>query len=191
MKDFGKNKKKIKEAREKLLDFYKNNQKKVIFDIEGLSHDEVSKIIFGNLFSALSIMIRYFISIFMYVLPFPGIKVFFYRMIGVKIGKNVYIGPAVYIDIINPKLITIGNNVMIGMGVSMVIHERTMKTLSVGRIDIKDNATIGGDTLIRPGVSIGEGAELDAKLNVTSSVRKDEKIVNYRNYRSLDEKSIF
>lgn len=190
MKDSGRIKGKITTAREKLLNFYKNDQKKVILDIEGLSHDEVSEIIFGNPFSSLLIMIRYCLSTIMYPMPFSSLKVFFYRLFGAKIGVNVYIGPAVYLDIIKPRLITIGNNVMLGMGTSMVIHERTMKTLTVGRIEIKDNVTIGGITLIRPGVTISDNAEVDAMLNVTKNVMKGEKLVNYRNYRNIDEESI-
>ena len=126
-------------------------------------------------------MFRYFLFLLLYICPVPELKTFFYRSTGMSIGKNVYIAPTVYIDVINPALIEIKDNVMIGMGVSLIIHERTLKTFTIGRIKIGYNVSIGGSTLIRNGVSIGDNAELDSMLNITKNVRTDETIIHQRN----------
>ena len=181
----------IREARKRIAEFPKTGQKKLMIDIAGLSHREVAKIIYGGIISRICIMLRYCIAVLLYPLSFSSVKIFVYRLMGVKIGRNVYIGPAVYVDVLNPRLITIGNNIMIGMGVTMVIHERTMKTLTIGRIEIKDNVTIGGATLVRAGITIENGAEIDALVNLNKNIRKHAKIINLNGKEISDETGFF
>jgi acetyltransferase-like isoleucine patch superfamily enzyme len=42
--------------------------------------------------------------------PFPGIAAAIHRMRGVKIGKDVFIGDNVHLDLLHPELITIEDN---------------------------------------------------------------------------------
>lgn len=178
MKDSGTRKNKIALGRRKLREFLRSGRMKVIIDIGGLRHSDVEKILYGNPFKALATMIRYMISATLWGLPFSGLKIMFYRLCGVKIGSNVYIGPAVYLDMLKPSLISIGDDVMIGMKVNIMIHERTMKTLSIGRVTIGNGVTIGGGAIIRHATNIGDNAEIDMLCNVRRSVRKNERVVN-------------
>ncbi|KYK21133.1 hypothetical protein AYK21_05220 [Thermoplasmatales archaeon SG8-52-2] len=57
------------------------------------------------------------------VIPFIKMKNSLYRMIGVKIGKNVVIAAYVVIDPFFPELITIEDNVIIGVGAIILAHE--------------------------------------------------------------------
>ena len=50
------------------------------------------------------------------IIPFIEIKNSMYRMIGVKIGKNVVIAAYTIIDPFFPELITIEDNVIVGVG---------------------------------------------------------------------------
>jgi acetyltransferase-like isoleucine patch superfamily enzyme len=178
MKDSGTNKKRINEFRKAIRDFYRSGKMKIIIDIEGLTHKEVEKIVYGNVFNAFKKMILYILSAVLYSLPFSGLKILFYRMCGAKIGKNVYFGPAVYLDMMNPSLITIGDNSMIGMHVSIMVHERTMKTLSIGRVTIGKGVTIGGAAIVRHATNIGDDAEVDMLCNVHRSVKRGSRVAN-------------
>jgi acetyltransferase-like isoleucine patch superfamily enzyme len=178
MKDSGMRKNKILLGRTALMDFCRSDRRKVIIDIEGLTHNDVEKILYGNSFNALITMLRYMISAILYGLPFSGLKIIFYRICGVTIGKNVYFGPAVYLDMLKPSLISIGDNVMVGMKVNIMIHERTMKTLSIGRVRIGNGVTLGGAAIIRHAVTIGDNAEIDMLCSVRRSVRKNERVAN-------------
>jgi len=182
MKDSGSDvKARLKKSRKEILDFYRSSRKKIVIDIQGLSHQRVGRIVDGGPWSGFRALVRYSISTILYPMPFSRIKVLFYRMCGMKIGKNVYIAPAVYIDILRPQLISIGDNVMIGMGANIAAHERTLRILSMGRVRIGNNVTIGGMTIIRNGVTIGDDVEIDMKCNITKSVPRGRRIVAYRN----------
>jgi acetyltransferase-like isoleucine patch superfamily enzyme len=190
MNGSGDHKSRIREARAQLEAFYASRERKIIFDIDGLSHKEVSKILYGGLFSRLGMMVRYWIALALYSFPASGIKTWFYRRCGVSIGKEVYISPSVYFDAINPSLITIGDRVMIGMGAKFVVHERTMKKLSVGRINIGNDVTLGGMAIVRHAVTIGDRAEIDMMCIVGRSVPSDTKLVTTRSGIRLYAKNL-
>jgi acetyltransferase-like isoleucine patch superfamily enzyme len=186
----GTNKQRIRDARRAVLAFFRSDGLKTVIDIKGLSHAEVEKITYGNLLSRILMSIRYFLSIMLYPLPFSGLKTFFYRLCGVRIGKNVYISPAVYIDMINPALVTIGNNVMIGMGATIAVHERTMETLSLGRVSIGNNVTIGGLSVLRHATAVGDNARIDMMCNITRNVPPNATALGCRNGIPLHGKDL-
>lgn len=97
-------------------------------------------------------------------------------MIGVKIGKNVVIAPYVQIDPFFPELITIDDNVIIGWGASIFTHEFTQDKIRKGKVHIKKRAVIGGYSLIRSGVTIGEKAVVAAKSFVNKDVQDHESV---------------
>jgi len=97
------------------------------------------------------------------IVPFIEIKNSLYRMIGVKIGKNVVIAAYVIIDPFFPELITIEDNVIIGVGTTILAHEYSQKKLIKGKIHIKKRALIGAGSLIRCGITVGEHAVVGAK----------------------------
>jgi len=77
------------------------------------------------------------------VIPFIEIKNSLYRMIGVKIGKNVVIAAYTIIDPFFPELITIEDNVIVGVGATILAHEYTQEKLRKGREKKKKRALIG------------------------------------------------
>jgi acetyltransferase-like isoleucine patch superfamily enzyme len=181
MNDSGMRKQRIRDGRRAVLAFFRSKNLKTIIDIKGLAHADVEKIVFGNPAAQMLMAVRFLVSMMLYPLPFSGLKVLFFRLCGARIGKNVYISPGVYIDMINPALLTIGNNVMIGMAANIAVHERTMETLSLGRVTIGSEVTIGGLTIIRHATTIGDHARIDMMCNITKSVPPHTAIIGNRN----------
>jgi len=104
------------------------------------------------------------------VVPFIGIKNSLYRMIGVKIGKNVVIAAYTVIDPFFPELIAIDDNVIVGVGAIILAHEYTQEKLRKGRVHIKKRALIGAGSLIRCGITVGEHSIVGAKSFVNKDV---------------------
>ena len=107
-------------------------------------------------------------------LPSMRIKNALYRLIGVKIGKHVVIAAYVVIDPYFPELITIEDNVIIGVGAAILTHEYSQKGLRKGPVIIKKRALIGGKSMIRSGVTIGENAVVASMSFVNKDVASDE-----------------
>ena len=79
-----------------------------------------------------------------------------YRMIGVKIGKDVTISPDVVIDWLFPELITIEDGVLIGADMFLVTHEFIIDRIRLGRMRIGNQAMLATWVVNDPGVNIGE-----------------------------------
>jgi acetyltransferase-like isoleucine patch superfamily enzyme len=101
----------------------------------------------------------------------PKMKNALYRFIGVNLGENVLIAPDVQIDPFFPEFITIEDNVIVGWGASIFNHEFTINKIRKGKVHIKKNALIGGFSIIRSGVTIGE----HAVIGIGSYVNRDVK----------------
>ena len=97
-----------------------------------------------------------------------------YRSFGVKIGKEVYIAPNVYIDPVFPQLISIGDGTVIGEGASIFAHEFTITSARFGRVDIGRQVLIGAYAVVRSGVSIGDGAVIAMKTLVNKDIPPNE-----------------
>ena len=74
-------------------------------------------------------------------------KPFFYKLMGIKIGKNVQIMPDFKVDIFFPELITIGNGCVIGQDAFFACHEFNTKEFRYGSITLKENVLIGQEVL--------------------------------------------
>ncbi len=98
-----------------------------------------------------------------------GWRVFFYRLCGYKIGKNVFIGMRCYLDDLEPGMLTIEDDVIISYGVFFACHGRHQQHTP---ITIKRGAYIGMRATIlsgKHGVTIGE----DAVVGACTFVNKD------------------
>jgi acetyltransferase-like isoleucine patch superfamily enzyme len=91
-------------------------------------------------------------------LAWNGPKLRLLRSCGAQVGRNVFISTDVWIDPTFPQLLTIEDDVMIGVGVKIALHEFRPKEFRAGRVSIRKGAVIGGFALIGHGVEIGEGA---------------------------------
>ena len=107
----------------------------------------------------------------------PKVKNGLYRSIGVKIGDNVLIAPYVQIDPFFPELITLENNVIVGWGASIFTHEFTQDKIRKGKVHIKKRALIGGFSVVRSGVTIGENAIIGIGSFVNRDVNDNESVV--------------
>ena len=93
-------------------------------------------------------------------LPYNSLTVWALRRMGAKIGENVYISAGVMIDPLLTDLLTIEDNVLLGSGVKVTLHEFEQDKFVAGRVIIRKYAVVGGFALIGPGVEIGEGASV-------------------------------
>lgn len=83
-------------------------------------------------------------------------KTLLYRMIGVKIGKNVKIGKGVVFDHIFCDTITIEDNTVLDDHVYIDGHEYTMTQTVFGKTKIKKGAHLKHHAYVRTGTTIGE-----------------------------------
>lgn len=103
------------------------------------------------------------------------------RGMGAKVGKGVFIGDHVVIDLSHADLIEIDDYAHITGGCRLLCHQRDLKNYCVGdnaalcgyrlgKIHIGKGCMIGMETMIMPGVTIGEGAVVGAGSLVTKDV---------------------
>ena len=97
------------------------------------------------------------------------------RYLGVKIGSNCLIDTRFWPS--EPYLITIGDHVQITSRVSIFTHGGGNAVRRIdpdfdcfGKVVIEDWAYIGSQSVIMPGVTVGEGAIVAAGSVVTKSV---------------------
>jgi serine acetyltransferase len=88
-----------------------------------------------------------------------------HRVRGVKIGKGVWIGYDVVLDTSQPNLITLEDNCVLSLRVTVLAHFRENRG-----VKIEKDAFVGAGALILPNVTVGEGAVVAAGSVVTRSV---------------------
>lgn len=99
---------------------------------------------------------------------------------GMQIGENCHI----YSDIRGPEsyLISLGNNVTISSGVSLITHDNSISkplpefTDIFGKIEIGDNCFIGVNSIILPGVTICNNTIVAAGSVVSRSIESEGEI---------------
>lgn len=103
------------------------------------------------------------------------------RKLGCKVGKNVFIGDHVRIDLNHADMITIDDHAHIASGTRLLCHQRNMTDYCVGDdyaklgytikpIHLCKGSLVGMDSFIMPGVTIGEGAIVGAGSLVTKDI---------------------
>ncbi len=90
--------------------------------------------------------------------PFNSPKLALLRRLGARVGERVHIAAEVWIDPVFPELLTVEDDVMIGYGVKIALHEFGRNRFRAGRVIIRRGAIIGGFALLGHGVEIGENA---------------------------------
>jgi acetyltransferase-like isoleucine patch superfamily enzyme len=103
------------------------------------------------------------------------IDAFVYIEEGVTIGDNCKIRPFVFI----PSGVTIEDNVFIGPNVTFTNdkHPRAQGNWTLTPIVVKRGASIGANSVILPGVTIGEEALVGAGSVVTKNVKSKTVVV--------------
>ncbi len=117
---------------------------------------------------------RFLQAIALYIPGAQTLRVWLHRMRGVKMGKRIFIGTAAIIETAFPELVSIGNNVEIGIRSIIIAHfkyhpkKEQPKTKPFVRIE--DNVYIGPGVIILPNVTIGQGSVVTAGSVVVESV---------------------
>ncbi|MBL7153753.1 MAG: acyltransferase [Phycisphaerae bacterium] len=103
-------------------------------------------------------------------IAFARVRVMMYRMLGFRIGKNVFIGMKCYMDDMEPSGTIIEDNVTISYGTYFAVHGKGQGHTS---IHIKDGAYIGMRCNIlsgKEGITIGRNAVIGAGSLVNKSI---------------------
>ncbi|MHC4693515.1 MAG: acyltransferase [Planctomycetota bacterium] len=129
----------------------------------------ITAVLFPTIFSHIKYHMSYFIMAIISKIPWSPVKIIFYRMMGVKIGKGVYIAPWVFLDGMYPQLIELEDGCFLGGGCKLLIHENTTDRFRIGQIRIGANSVIGAFSIVRSGVTIGS----NVTTGIGSIVLKD------------------
>lgn len=108
----------------------------------------------------------------------------YYRKLGMSIGENTHIFSKLVSS--EPFLISIGDNVTISVGVTLLTHDASIGPIAgrnvfsdiVGSISIGNNCFIGANTIILPGVSIPDNSIVAAGSVVTKTITFPANMIN-------------
>ncbi len=109
-------------------------------------------------------------------IPYSKLRVKVHRWRGVKIGKNVMIGPQVVIDDVYPNFVVIEDGVSLAANNYILTHSkpleyhRNLTESYVAPVIIRKNAWLAINVVVLPGVEIGEGSIVAAGSVVTKDV---------------------
>lgn len=97
------------------------------------------------------------------------------RALGARIGRDVFLGPDVYIERDFAPLLTIEDGVVLARGVAVLLHDSALNNvtgapLKFGRVTLRQQCYVGANTTILCGTTIGAGAIIGAGSLVTGDV---------------------
>ena len=131
---------------------------------------------FGTVRFFLSSLNDYLLHMIAYFSPVPSLRVMCQRKRGVRIGKNVQIGPHVLIDTVFPNYVVIeegvslaGSNYILAHNTPLEYHREDFPSF-VAPVVIKKNAWITIGAYILPGVTVGEGSVVGTGAVVIADV---------------------
>lgn len=131
-----------------------------------------------NLFSPV-LWFRYFTRFFANFIPPSFLKNFFYKITGIKIGRNVFIGEGVYfIDGFRSGLIELKDGAVLSpraIVIAMAVPGKSFigkkyRVTKTSEVIIGEGAWIGAGAVILPSVTIGQGAIIGANTVINNSV---------------------
>lgn len=114
--------------------------------------------------------------------PHKSLRVFFHRLRGVQIGKNVEIGYFCLIGHVHPQMITIEDNAVVTAKVTILEHDNSLYytkrgNVKFGKVTVGNGAFIGENAVIMPGVKIGAHSIVGALTFVNKNVPDNEIVV--------------
>ena len=121
----------------------------------------------------IKILSRIFL-IFAWFVPFSAGRKFFHKLRGVKIAPGVEIGYFVIIDHNYPDYITINQNCVIAAKSTILAHDDGKKEYSqIKKTIIGKNCFLGINSVILPGVKIGNNSIIGANTVVNKNIPKN------------------
>ncbi len=113
---------------------------------------------------------NYILMLLARICPSLGLKLWLYRMMGIRLGSNVSIALEVTMDVFFPQLIEIADNTIIGYNTTILCHEFLVKEYVTGPVVIGRDVMVGANTTILPGVKIANGSVVSAHSLVNSDI---------------------
>lgn len=129
-----------------------------------------------------AILLKYCMySVILSPLNYRKIRPIFWRWMGAKVGKDCFIGYEVWVDMTNTELIEMEDHVHIANRCLLLCHQRDLSDYHIGddyaklgyhkrKIVLKKGCLIGMNSMVMPGVTIGEGAIVGAGSLVTKDI---------------------
>jgi len=129
-----------------------------------------------------SILLKYCMySVILAPLNYRLIRPKLWRIMGCKVGKNVFIGYEVWMDISHTSLIEIEDGVHITNRCLILCHQRDSKDYYKGddsaklpykkeKVILKRGCMLGMGTIVLPGITVGEGSLIAAGSVVTRDI---------------------
>ncbi len=129
-----------------------------------------------------AILLKYCMySVILSPLNYRKIRPILWRWMGAKIGKDCFIGYEVWVDMTNTELIEMEDHVHIANRCLLLCHQRDLSDYHIGddyaklgyhkrKIVLKKGCLIGMNSMVMPGVTIGEGAIVGAGSLVTKDI---------------------
>ena len=103
--------------------------------------------------------------------PFMPMKNFLYRnFLKMEVGHKTSFALMVMPDVMFPERIKVGDNSIIGFNTTILAHEYLIDEYRIGDVVIGKNVLIGANTLILPGIAIGDGAVISAASLVNRDI---------------------
>lgn len=129
-----------------------------------------------------AILLKYCMySVILSPLNYRKIRPILWRWMGAKVGKDCFIGYEVWVDMTNTELIEMEDHVHIANRCLLLCHQRDLSDYHIGddyaklgyhkrKIILKKGCLIGMNSMVMPGVTIGEGAIVGAGSLVTKDI---------------------
>ncbi len=113
--------------------------------------------------------------------PFTSGRIFLYRLMGIRIGKDVYMGFDIELETNFPELVSIGDHVTISHRCIITAHMGSPSDTPVKKsyplaakpVTIEDGAWICIGATLLPGVTVGKNAVVAAGAVVSRDVPPD------------------
>lgn len=120
-------------------------------------------------------------SVILSPLNYRKIRPVLWRWMGAKVGKDCFIGYEVWVDMTNTELVEMEDHVHVANRCLLLCHQRDLSDYCIGddyaklgynkkKIVLKKGCLIGMNSMVMPGVTIGEGAIIGAGSLVTKDI---------------------
>jgi acetyltransferase-like isoleucine patch superfamily enzyme len=138
---------------------------------------DITTVLLPDMISFIKYHLSYLVMAIIAMIPWSCVKIFLYRRMGVKIGKDVYIAPKVFLDGMYPRLIILEDGCLLGGGCKILTHETSVENFRIGRVRIGANSIIGAFSIVRSGVSIGSNVQTGLGSVVMKDVADNRVVV--------------
>jgi len=102
--------------------------------------------------------------------PILRVKTWLLRRLGADVGSGVSLALAATPDVFWPELITIEDDAIVGYDATILCHEFLRDEYRTGEVVVGEGAMVGAETVILPGVRVGENARVAANSLVAEDV---------------------